>query len=478
MSRKVLILANVGNRDVMHDGEIIHRAREKGAELLGRFGEVKDNISLPIIQPVLKRIGSADDWGLSGDEPTMIGLFCTDQEDSRHRANDTIEFARIIQRKLLQSSPKDVGIRFANKKAIALIPLKDQNPARYDDMYSFYRDFFSSDDRIKDPEEWICFVLLSGGIPAMNAMLLFHAIQHFEEGCVQLYVSPNDGVVDMPVGEEMVRASVERRFDEALKTLQFRAAATVLESTGRGGYRAAACRYAEYRLAFDFRKARECCRQASRGAEGDVKRYLDGHARTTQNLENGDSNQALLLEELFYNLEVKYRSGEFVDVLGRMFRLQEALLTWIVEGYTGIRTGPGKKLMDHKDDVDAVPGLMESLRSYKTADGNKLEMKREINRIALMAVTQHLSTPESDLAPDDQTRAANAATAAASIEKLVNLRNKTIIAHGFEGVSEEDVVRVHGSDTLIKDLRASVSAALNRDLSANPFFDLAEKLRF
>jgi hypothetical protein len=52
------------------------------------------------------------------------------------------------------------------------------------------------------------------------------------------------------------------------------------------------------------------------------------------------------------------------------------------------------------------------------------------------------------------------------------------VAHGFEGVSEREVVQTWGSDTLVEDLRSTVGAALDRDLSENPFFELAERLRF
>lgn len=477
MSRKVLILANVGNRDVMHEGRFLSSPREEGARLHESYREEASRIKLPIISPAFEYI--SDDWEREVSDPAVAGLFCTDQEEPGFRKSDTIEVARIVRRKVLddfqkpsQGSPP--RLYFKGGKSVQTYAI-DGVPARYDDMYGFYKRFFASSSRLQDPEGWLCFVLTSGGTPAMNAMLIFHAVRHFGENCVQIYVSPEGVASDMQVGEEMVRAAVERRFNDALEAMQFRAAAEVLERTSRGGHRAAACRYAEHRMAFDFRQARKRCLEASRGAEGEVKRYLDGHARTTQNLERGASNQALLIEELFYNLEVKYESGEFVDVLGRAFRLQEALLTWTVERNTGIRTGKRKNLSDQEGAVDSVPGLQAYLESYRTSENNKLEMRREINRVALMAIAEHLATPDAQLPEESRARAEKVVEAAKKIEALADLRNRTIIAHGFEGVSEEDIP---GSDTLVEDLRSMVGVALNRDLSVNPFFDLAGKLRF
>ena len=478
MTHKVLILANVGNRDVMHDGRFLSSPREDGARLHERYRQESSKIVLPIISPAFEYI--SDDWEREVSDPAVAGLFCTDQEDPRFRKSDTVEVARVVRRKILDGFQKPSEglpprLHFGGGKAVQTYPVEG-TPARYDDMYGFYERFFASNSRFREPEGWLCFVLTSGGTPAMNSMLIFHAVRHFGENCVQIYVSPDGVASDMQVGEEMVRAAVERRFNETLDVLQFRAAAEVLERASRGGHRSAACRYAEHRLAFDFRQARKRCLEASRGAEGDVKRYLDGHARTTQSLERGASNQALLIEELFYNLAVKYAAGEFVDMLGRAFRLQEALLTWTVERNTEIRTGKRKKLSDQEEAVDSVPGLRASLESYRTAkDKIKLEMRREINRVALMAITEHLATPDAQLPEEARMRAEKVAGAAEKIEALADLRNRTIIAHGFEGVSGEDIP---GSETLVKDLRSMVGAALDRDLSTSPFFDLAEKLRF
>ncbi len=486
MSRKVLILANIGNRDVTCAGNFVSPAREKGAELLGRYAEVSADLDLPILLPALRYVGSLEYKypEVSNEKDLTLRLFCTDQDDPDHRKNDTLELASIAKAKLLEEfsqSQKSV-LRFKGQNAIHLNKVSS-NPSRYDYMHGFYEDFFEQNRHIRNPDEYLCFVLLSGGTPQMNAMLLLHSVRHFGSNCVQVYVSPGEEAKSLRVGARIARTDARRRFNEALRVRQFRAAAEIAEDAFEGAAgREAACRYAEHRLAFDFKRAREHCDRSLQVGERALEDFLEKHLEEINRLEaeaTTGKDKKRLLAELFYNLEVKYRSGEFVDVLGRMFRLQEALLTWIVEGYTGIRTGKRKKLLpDQEDAVDAVPGLMESLTHYKTADGNKLEMGREINRVALMAVTKHLSTPGSGLAPEDQTRAANAATTAANIEKLVNLRNKTVIAHGFEGVSEEDIVRIYDSDSLIEDLRTSVGEALNRDLSTNPFFDLAEKLRF
>jgi len=131
-------------------------------------------------------------------------------------------------------------------------------------MYDFYWEFFAGKKADWDPEAWLCFVLTSGGTPAMNATLILHAVQHFGENCVQIYVPDRDEPSELRLGEEMLRAATERRFNEALDASQFRAAAGTLEDSARADYRTHACRYAEHRLAFDFRRAVDHCRAAIR----------------------------------------------------------------------------------------------------------------------------------------------------------------------------------------------------------------------
>lgn len=482
MNRKVLILANVGNRDVRYAGdspEILSKiepdaARSTGDVLLGHYEDVAENIELPIIVRGIQYIESLkykyEEVLRSGEGAPRVELFCTNQEEPHPK--DTIGFARIIERKLPGLFPnRKKRLRLKDKDPVAINTTR-YNPSRYDYMYDFYGEFFAEKEAGWEPEEWLCFVLTSGGTPAMNAALILHAVQHFGENCVQIYVPDRDEPSELRLGEEMLRAATERRFNEALDATQFRAAAGTLEVSSRADYRVHACRYAEHRLAFDFRRAMDHCRAAIRDSQRETKRFLESHERDTSRLVQGGEdldNRVLLIEELFYNLEVKYRSGEFVDALARVFRLQEALLGWIVQLETGIRTDEDK-LIEEKE-TRSVPGLWEYILE-KHPRGTK------INRRSLTEVSGYLvNKPQARLPAERVEEVRKVRNTANKIDALGNLRNKSIIAHSFEGVSEAEIKNVYKGD-LIEDLRKGVGEALNKDLSVNPFFDLAEKLKF
>jgi hypothetical protein len=483
MTRKVLILANVGNRDVKYDGDLTEvlsnmkqdAARSTGDVLLGHYEDVAESIELPIIRRGIEYIESLkykyEEVLGRGEAAPGVELFCTDQEIPHEK--DTVGFARIIEKKLPElfpTSKENKGLRLKDKGPVAINTAR-YNPSRYDYMYDFYGEFFAEKEADWEPEEWLCFVLTSGGTPAMNAALILHAVQHFGENCVQIYVPDRDEPSELRLGEEMLRAATERRFNEALDASQFRAGAGTLEASSRADYRVHACRYAEHRLAFDFRCAMDHCCDAIRESQGEAKRFMENHERDTSRLVQGGEdldNRVRLIEELFYNLEVKYRSGEFVDALARVFRLQEALLGWVVQRETGIKTDEDKLI--EEQEARSVPGLWEYIQQ-KNPRGTK------INRRSLTEVSGYLLKPQAGLPAGRVEEISGVRKTANKIDALGNLRNKSIIAHSFEGVSEAEIKSIYKGD-LIEDLRKGVGEALKRDLSTNPFFDLSEKLRF
>lgn len=484
MSRKVLILANVGSRDVKYQGKYVSPAREKGAEIWSRFDELSSEVELPILSPSIRYIESLAyryPEICESEAEATLRLFYTDQEDATHRSGDTLEFAKIAKGKILDEffRAKREGFRFKREKDIFLSRVHS-DPSRYDYMHRFYEEFLANNQHLQKPEEYVCFVLLTGGTSQMNAMLLLHAVRHFGTNCVQVYVKPGEEPMSLRVGEQISKADARKRFNDVLKSLQFRAAARISNDAFGNVWRTEACRYAEHRLAFDFKRARVSCDEALKAVEGDPERTLERHADDASRLERGvsASDQSLLIAELFYNLEVKHRCGEFVDVLGRCFRLQEALLTWIMESNTAIKTGKERSLSKQEAMVRNVGGLWDFLKKYRLPDGKNLDLGRPINRISLMAVAEYLCCEESGLQEEERRRAVRVVESANSIEKLADLRNEAIVAHGFRGMSGDELIEEYGSDSLIEDLRKSVGDALGRDLSVNPFVELAERLRF
>ena len=99
MSRRALILANVGSRDVRYTGKNLDERlsqkegfpppRTMGSALLKKYEDVKNHIELPIVEKGIRHIEALSykypEVLQRGNDAPAVGLFCTDQEDQRYR---------------------------------------------------------------------------------------------------------------------------------------------------------------------------------------------------------------------------------------------------------------------------------------------------------------------------------------------------------------------------------------------------------
>ena len=82
----VHLLANVGNRDVLLNGEKIEPARYRGKEILDRLGEHIQGLTLPLLTPAVNEL-------LSRHNKIEVVLFATDQPEGtpeKYRETDTL----------------------------------------------------------------------------------------------------------------------------------------------------------------------------------------------------------------------------------------------------------------------------------------------------------------------------------------------------------------------------------------------------
>ena len=180
---RVVLFANVGNRDVMVGGRPLGKPRPDGERLLAELAKGRDEVSLPLLDPTLAYLERA------GTPPDRIILFATDQSEQiapEHRDLDTVHFAAIarvlIEARLLSSKKQYAG-------KVAIRPLTRENPSLYDETFAFYQTFLKSFSVSKvgaGVEE--VFVLASGGTPAMNLGLLLAGAEQYKDRCKPLYL--------------------------------------------------------------------------------------------------------------------------------------------------------------------------------------------------------------------------------------------------------------------------------------------------
>lgn len=460
----IMLICTLGVRDLLLDNEQIRPPREKGKEILDDFTNYYSRLSYPIIQPALEYIFNDK----KHERIDRVVLVVTDQDEKNtkpaHRANDTIEFARILQRVIEK--------HYGQKKIAQINLIKiTQNPNFIDEMYIFFGKTLNSNKALKMENFETCYVEQAGGIPSANMALLFQCINKFEEKCSPVYVSEKTG------------HAIPIKFTDAI--LHDKRKALLLELASKFDY-ALLCdhldsnkenerfiyilsQYAQHRLCFDTSTAISFAKQ---GAGEFLSRDRNIFEDFLIDLEKiGQRDHVSLISELYHNMTVKYFRKEFVDFLGRIYRFKEAVLRYLFEINTGVSTDIDKrtgKQTEFFKFIEKKSELRQVLASEKTPQGSKIN-ESSFGIPLLMACLKYFAVKTSD------TSYQKIYEILEKLDILIALRNKSIVGHGFEGVSEEIVRNKYHGD-ILDDLKIIIDKIFKLSdiaIPENPF----EKIR-
>jgi hypothetical protein len=425
---------------VLIEGKALGFARTEGAELLARYDIVREKLSAPILVHGLRRVV---------EEATRIDrvqLFASDQPrssvtDEKHWRRDTVELGRILQRLL-----KDV---FGERVGHVDCCLMQRNPADYDQANAFFAEQLRRQVPPADFDAvWIAPV---GGAPASNTGLLLNAIRIYRKRCQLIYVPEDERVQaqTLDLHREILHDYAREEVAAHLAKRDFVALRNALLQCGLGSpWQIALCDYADCRLRFDFAGASAALEQAQDRADGALIRsridqcrvslspLLDHNGTVQPDSSSPDAQwiawfklQRACLAELYFNLRLKVLRAEWVDFLGRLFRLNEAALRLTFEMATRHSTEKvGRAFPDFAEAIDADVDLVEHFNnrgaSRKSVDTHVLRTWLDFQ--AGRDPAGHGSLP----ARFDRIRG------------LSQLRNKSILAHGYQGVAREAIEAV------------------------------------
>ena len=448
---KHLLLANVGNRDLMLASQEIRPARTKGQEILDRFAEHRKELSLPILGPVIRSIQDDDP-----ETQVDLVLFCTNQEgaEEKFQVNDTLLFGECIKK--LLSGQRPVG-------KVTLREIRT-NPNLYDSMFHHFSEELARWQGRHDEYEKV-FVSLAGGIPACNMMLCLQAVRVFGERCIPSYpVEGSERAVPLQIGSQLLESAKRDIVRQRLENYEYAAAAALLDDLGLK-LQADVARLALYRLNFDFRRAKALTAALVARDMGAVRNYgLKVESELNRLLEK---NLSHLILELYHNAAIKFRKEEYLDFLGRLFRFQEAVLRYIVEtSELALQTNidkDGRHFSTFQASVRRHQNLVDYLEQ-QTYKGDKLDWAEPYNP-CLMAILRYLAEQG---AQEKHGQRAEVLTRLREIEQLMPLRHKSPLGHGFEGVSLEAIhEKVVGfSPERLRDVLRDIGLSGNAD---NPY---------
>lgn len=424
-----LVLTNVGSRDVLYKGQEIRPPRGEGQRLLAEYETCAADLAFPIVEPLLRYL-----LDRHPQDTLDLYLFGTDQPDPRFQPTDTLYFARLMARRL----PEVLGRRVQAQA----VSVQGINPSYYDLAIEAYGRLLAE---IVAADVAVCYVALAGGVPACNTALLLQGVRRYGER-LQVIYSPQGGEpVPIRAGEQIGHAFREAAAVESLRRWDFANALPLLRSLDVGAGLAHLAAYAARRLDFDFEAARRALENALQQGDHPTRTFIQDRLRHDLDilLQAGESQGRLLalLRELSWNAAMCWQQRRYADFLARVYRFQEAVLRYLVEKCFGLPTDLSPAARERtqrrwEEGIRAIPGLVAYMESL-ALNGEKLDWRHN-NRTTHKALLAFALRPEAAILPASR-RGFYAALVERvnALDRLVELRHRTVVGHDFQGVSEE-----------------------------------------
>ena len=182
-----------------------------------------------------------------------------------------------------------------------------------------------------------------------------------------------------------------------------------------------------YSVNFDFKKAHDVLTE-----HGDLfpLRLASKLEKNLLDLIYGEPNA--IFSELLWNMRFQSVQEEYIDLLGRMYRFNEAFLKYLfLKDHQGVHT-----VFDDNFSEGKINRILK--KRFNIHHGNVI--------FAIVNYIYHYSkTPSYKLCADFITDG--------KMKALVDLRNASIVGHGFNSVGYDDLLKAYGtSEKLLDDI--------------------------
>lgn len=200
----------------------------------------------------------------------------------------------------------------------------------------------------------------------------------------------------------------------------------------------------KYSVNFDFKKSLDMLLQMS--SQMLSRREIQKLITNLKNLNLGEPED--ILSELIENMKIQIVNEEYIDFLGRLYRLKEALFKYI---FVNTKESKTYKVCMYGHMVSKKNILYTLKKKYNIYNGNLIHgVTQYVNKY--VKKTKRMEKVMEILNSD-------------RLENLIKLRNDSPVGHGFRGVIREDIEYIYGNPMEVtKDL---VKACELLDLGIN-----------
>ncbi|MBW9220632.1 hypothetical protein KKP91_00205 [Methanothermococcus sp. SCGC AD-155-M21] len=387
-----------------------------------------------------------------------IKLLATMQDPPHYQ--DTYYSAKIIKEWLIKNYPK-----LENRVEVIKI---NKNPSDHTVMLEEYSEIFS---KLGDNYDDV-YLGITGGTPAQISGLIISGILKWETKTKTLYKPQGEKLQDDKIGMELFKKFKNEEYNSYKKSKMYLLASEVgkkYELIEDWEYHK--LRALHFKNLYDFERAIDEFNRAFNKANIEHKKEIKEKVTSLRKLEgnepiNKENNELnnelkeniekykLLINLLIDNIKSKWENGEYVDFVGRLFRLEEAVLRTIVE--KEFNKSMDKKKINGDSKFGGYEKLTENsdVRNHLIEEG--VEIDKGVNRHSLFHLVGYLVEKKGlkkykriheimdKLNRNNKTK--KAPKKLEKVESLADLRNKSIIAHGFIGVSKENIIELYNED--------------------------------
>jgi hypothetical protein len=461
----MILISNIGNRDILYEGKTLERnnIRQRGEDLLNHYEQEKDKLTYPLLEPLIRSFH---------DKIKNVFIFVTNQADTRVRDSDTLYLGQIIRRWIWET----------NRIGVNVIEYTS-NPTNYERIYRFFTDIFTQPKNIISKTDKRI-VSLSGGTPQMNGALYVILSSLFVVGN-EFYNIFNGELLPVNQDQTINKILTKKSCMELLEIYEYQSIRRILEENNVEN-RASLCKLLDYALSrknFNFEQSKRHLKEFLGSLPSSKHETYD-----FLSLEN-ISTSPHLIRELLWRMQLSYKNKNYLFLLALLFRLEEALLYEINEFlFKDALDDTLSKKKTHLPLLHYVeqqePDLWNSLQKV-TLQNQSLNLKvsvlsrthlfflarLKINRLQkngrriyqfdnVLNVFDKINKYNFDLfSPEERKKRYNSST---STECLGDMRNSSLIAHGFEPVSKEkiDTLYPQSLENLMEELRKNIGVLL------------------
>ncbi len=433
-----IIFTNIGNRDIGNKGTPIYNTGGDVYEESKRLFESKrfTDMEAILLEPVINYIKNKN-------HIERIYLFGTEQ--IKIHPQDTYYIAFIIKEIL--------------KKRFELIDEKIRviqvacDPSDRDEMYDFYEKFFGS-----LTEGGLVFISLAGGTPAQNEALLFNSVAKFKSDVQGLYLPKGSTKVKaLDVSGRIYKKGLKDQVEVLKEKYLYDGAIDLVDRYGLDED-LDLLKAKNYEALFDFENSLKYYEKAVHRYSGEKRAEIHEKIERISRLKTGlrDDKELSedhfltyisLLEELYINMKIKWVQGAYIDFIGRLFRFEEAVLRFVFEKETKISTE--KKRGEYSDFCNFVKSD-EEICKFLEECSIKLD-RLEPNRKVLGKILEFWIRKKNKGEKLGQIFGFLKKTNTPEGKSLADMRNKSILAHGFKGISKEEFEKMYNGD-ILKDM--------------------------